>query len=117
MIVAIGLAFAAFAQPVAPDRPKAAGPLDSPATWFTDSDYPPDARPGPVDTRVKVLLVIDTTGKVSGCKITLSSGDPVLDATTCRLAALRGRFDVQKNEAGDSIPYTWPLAIRWYKQK
>jgi protein TonB len=60
------------------------------------------------------MLSIDTSGKVSGCRDTASSGNSSLDYTTCRLAQRRGRFTVQKDSDGNAQPYSYPLpGIRW----
>jgi protein TonB len=61
-------------QPPAPPAPKPVavkgGPKGNPGGWFTDDDYPADAKRAGASGRVSVLLSIDTSGKVAGCRVT-----------------------------------------------
>lgn len=105
-------------QPPAPPAPRPVavkgGPKGNPGGWFTDDDYPADAKRAGASGRVSVLLNIDTSGKVAGCRVTASSGNSSLDDATCRLAQRRGRFIVQKDTEGNAQPYSWTLpGIRW----
>jgi len=105
-------------QPPAPPAPKPVavkgGPRGNPGSWFTDDDYPADAKRAGASGRVSVLLSIDTSGKVAGCRVTASSGNSSLDDATCRLAQRRGRFTVQKDTEGNAQPYSYTLpGIRW----
>jgi protein TonB len=105
-------------QPPAPPAPKPVavkgGPKGNPGGWFTDDDYPADAKRAGASGRVSVLLSIDTSGKVAGCRVTASSGNSSLDDATCRLAQRRGRFIVQKDTEGNAQPYSYTLpGIRW----
>jgi protein TonB len=105
-------------QPPAPPAPRPVavkgGPKGNPGGWFTDDDYPADAKRAGASGRVSVLLSIDTSGKVAGCRVTASSGNSSLDDATCRLAQRRGRFIVQKDTEGNAQPYSYPLpGIRW----
>ena len=108
---------APVAAPPAPPPPPAVavpgGPRGNPGSWFTDDDFPPDAKRAGASGRVAVSLSIDTGGRVVGCNVTASSGNGSLDATTCRLAQRRGRFNVKKDTAGNAMAYTWPISTRW----
>jgi protein TonB len=89
-------------------------PKGNPASWFSDDDYPADARRAEASGRVSVVLSIDASGKVSGCHVTASSGNQSLDDTTCRLATRRGRFSPAKDASGVAQPSTYQLqGVRW----
>lgn len=104
-------------QPPAPPAPKAigvkGGPKGNPGGWFTDEDFPAAAKRANASGRVAVSLNIDTAGRVSGCRVTASSGNSDLDNTTCSLATRRGRFIVQKDSDGTPQAYTYPISTRW----
>lgn len=106
--------------PVAPPAPPAprpvavrGGPKGNPANWFTDDDYPADAKRANAQGRVSVMLSIDTGGRVADCRVTGSSGNSSLDNQTCNLARRRGRFNIQKDAEGNAQPYNYPLSPRW----
>lgn len=65
--------------------------------WFHTDDYPPASMRGGEEGDVSVMLSIDSEGKVAGCRVTQSSGHPLLDRATCMLAIRRGRFTPAKD--------------------
>ncbi|WP_287979387.1 energy transducer TonB [Sphingomonas sp.] len=69
-------------------------PLDQ---WFHTDDYPPASMRGGEEGNVSVILSIDSEGKIEGCRVTNSSGHPLLDRATCTLAIRRGRFTPAKD--------------------
>lgn len=83
------------------------------AVWqsgtIRDRDYPAAASRARVGGEVEVRFTIQPTGRVTGCRVTRSSGDAALDATTCRLIQERFRFKPATDAAGDAIasPYGW----------
>lgn len=91
------------------------------ATWrsgtIRDSDYPADASRAKVGGEVEVRFTILPTGRVTGCRVTRSSGDASLDATTCRLIVARFRFRPATNAAGAPVasPYGWRQS--WWLEK
>lgn len=102
--------------PPAPPRPwkvSDGGPRANPGYWFTDDDYPPEAKRAGQQGRVAVLLTIATNGMVRDCRITSTSGSASLDEATCRLAMRRGRFFPRIGSDGSPVEYTYPLATRW----
>ncbi len=56
-----------------------------------------------------VRFTIEASGRVSGCRISRSSGDAALDSTTCRLIEARFRFRPATNARGEPVasPYGW----------
>ncbi|KGB58765.1 TonB-like protein precursor [Sphingopyxis sp. LC363] len=83
------------------------------AAWrsgtIRDRDYPREASRAKTGGEVEVRFTIEASGRVSGCRVTRSSGDASLDETTCRLIEERFRFKPATNAAGEAIasPYGW----------
>lgn len=93
----------------------AGGPRGDPYKWFTDLDYPAAIRSTGAEGKVSVMLSIDTTGHVNGCRVTASSGTAALDDMTCWLIQRRGRFIVQKDASGNATPYQFELRdVPWH---
>ena len=96
----------------------------SPAQWISgglqNSDYPRAALHDRLQGRVSVRFTVLTSGRIANCRITASSGSPMLDATTCRLLTQRLRFRPATNSAGAPIQselgsdYTWGINFRRY---
>lgn len=57
-----------------------------------DSDYPLAAGEQGISGVVGVRFVVAVDGRVPQCRVTRSSGSPLLDDTTCRLIVERYRF-------------------------
>jgi periplasmic protein TonB len=70
---------------------------------ITGSDYPRDLGREGVGGRVSVTLTVEPNGRVSGCRLTRSSGVPELDALTCRLMQQRFRFRPSTDRYGRPI--------------
>lgn len=83
------------------------------AVWrsgaIRDRDYPREASRAKTSGEVEVRFTIEASGRVSGCRVTRSSGDVSLDRTTCDLIEERFRFKPATNSAGEAIasPYGW----------
>ncbi len=83
------------------------------AVWrsgtIEDDDYPREARRAHIGGVVEVRFTIEASGRVSGCRISRSSGDAALDSTTCRLIEARFRFRPATNARGEPVasPYGW----------
>jgi len=94
----------------------------SPAQWISgglqNSDYPTSALRKRLQGRVSVRFTVLTSGRIANCRITASSGSPMLDSTTCRLLTQRLRFRPARNSAGEPIEtelgsdYTWGINFR-----
>ena len=57
-----------------------------------DSDYPSAAIVARAQGTVYFRFLVGPTGRLAGCQVTRSSGNPALDDTTCRLAMRRFRY-------------------------
>jgi protein TonB len=90
----------------------------SKAVWqsgtIRDRDYPPAASRARVGGEVEVRFTIQPTGRVTGCRVSRSSGDAALDATTCRLIEERFRFKPATNAAGDAIASAYGWRQTWW---
>lgn len=90
----------------------------SKAVWrsgaIRDRDYPREASRAKVGGEVEVRFTIQPTGRVTACRVTRSSGDASLDATTCRLIEERFRFKPATNAAGDPIASQYGWRQSWW---
>lgn len=113
------IAFGALASVVsvapvqAKDRSVPAKPAGSPGSWFSDDDYPAEARRANKGGRVAVRVEIDSAGAVTGCSVVESSGTASLDEITCRLVRERAHFIAARDKQGRPIASTYPIATRW----
>ena len=93
-------------------------PLVVESTKLTSRDYPPAAiRAWPRGGRVFVAVRVQLDGRATDCKINRSSGNPAIDADTCRLVMERVRFVPARDEQGrpfvDWYGYVQQPAGRW----
>lgn len=71
---------------------------------LTQRDYPPELRRRwPDGGRVLVVFSVQLNGRASGCTVYRSSGNPEIDAETCRLVERRLRFRPARDENG--VPF------------
>jgi len=64
---------------------------------ITDRDYPRAVGDSGVGGMVSVIYTIEPDGRATECRITRSSGNRLLDATTCRLIEDRFRFEPSRD--------------------
>jgi protein TonB len=64
---------------------------------ISDRDYPRAVGDAGVGGLVSVIYTIEPDGRATECRVTRSSGNPTLDATTCRLIEERFRFDPSRD--------------------
>ena len=67
------------------------------------SDYPRDLRERGIGGRVEILFTVGTSGRVTSCTVTRSSGVPELDSLTCRLIQERFRYRPSTDRYGRPI--------------
>lgn len=70
---------------------------------FRDSDYPRGLGEAGVGGTVSVIFTILTSGRVTDCRITRSSGSRVLDETTCGIIEQRYFFDPSRDGRGRPV--------------
>ncbi|URW75465.1 energy transducer TonB [Sphingomonas donggukensis] len=84
-----------------------AGGDETPPRWIggrmSDRDFPDALRETTNGGVVGVRYTVLTTGRVGNCRITRSSGVPLLDQTTCRLITQRFRFRPSRDAAGRPV--------------
>lgn len=78
------------------------------------SDLPQDLRETKAGGELKLRYRIGVDGRVSDCRILVSSGRPALDATTCRLITERFRFKPSRNARGQPVPTIMVETHGWY---
>jgi protein TonB len=78
------------------------GEFDTPPHWIKgrikDSDYPRELGASGIGGTVGVRFAVEEDGTVDDCRITRSSRNAVLDATTCRLIVERYRYKPSLDE-------------------
>lgn len=68
------------------------------------SDYPRHLREQGIGGRVGIVFTVGTSGRVTSCTVTRSSGVPELDALTCRLIQQRFRYRPSTDRYGRPVP-------------
>jgi protein TonB len=68
------------------------------------TDYPRAARRARIEGSVSVRFTVGIDGTVSGCRVTRSSANDELEATTCRLVERRFRYEPARNAEGRPVP-------------
>ncbi|HEX9955368.1 MAG TPA: TonB family protein [Allosphingosinicella sp.] len=79
----------------------------------TIEEYPAAALRAGEQGQVRVTLDIAPTGRVTGCRITASSGSARLDSATCRLLYSRARFTPARDAAGNAVPDRFQTGLTW----
>jgi periplasmic protein TonB len=85
----------ATAMPTAPNSP--ARPRNSLTTWITMDDYPASAQRENREGAGEATLTVGADGRVSNCRISVSTGHADLDEAACRNITRRARFDPALN--------------------
>lgn len=91
------------------------------AVWrsgtIRDRDYPREASRAKTGGEVEVRFTIEASGRVSGCRVTRSSGDASLDRTTCDLIEERFRFKPATNAAGEPVASQYGWRQSWWLER
>ncbi len=77
-------------------------------------DYPRNASRANQGGTVDVRLTVAPSGRVTACSVMRSSGNPDLDATTCRLIIERFRYRPARNAAGEPVEAVMGWRQRWW---
>jgi len=78
-----------------------------------DHDYPTKLIENGDAGVVSAHLYVSTSGKVTGCKVTETSGSAALDALTCRIATQRARFTPARDAGGQVTAGDDYVAVTW----
>lgn len=83
-----------------------------------NGDYPRAALNAGASGTVYLRFIVDTDGRAHGCRVTRTSGNDALDATTCRLIEQRLRYRPETDGDGRPVAVVvtgrqvWELAPR-----
>jgi TonB family protein len=70
-------------------------------------DYPPGVSPGDFERRVRLRYRLDEAGHVVGCGVIEHSGEPALDAESCRILTTRARIRSEPGHREGQISFLW----------
>jgi TonB family protein len=87
----------------------------NPGGWIGQDDYPQGAEAIGNVIYIKFSISVDPDGKAASCTILKTGGDPKLDAATCRLLRVHGKFHPALDPSGNAVPGTWSRSVRWVK--
>lgn len=93
--------------------PRPATPRGNPGSWVSAGDYPSRAMRAELTGTVAFQVTVGVDGRVSGCRVTGSSGHAELDDATCRVVSRRARFDPASNEACQPAEGSYSSRVRW----
>lgn len=93
--------------------PKSPEPRGNTSSWATSNDYPSRSLREEKEGVTRFTVQVDSSGRVSSCSVTGSSGTPELDSTTCSLITRRGRFKPATDGNGNPTSGSWSSAVRW----
>jgi TonB family protein len=83
------------------------------ASLFSSDDYPAAALRAEEEGAVEFRIEVGKDGRVGACTITVSSGSPALDSTTCQLITMRARFRPARNSEGQPTGDSFSGRIVW----
>lgn len=96
-----------------PYKPVGVSPRNDPGSWVTADDYRSSWINRELTGSAKFDLTIASNGRVTGCRITQSTGHSALDEATCALIAKRARFTPATDAAGKPVAGSYSSSIRW----
>jgi protein TonB len=70
---------------------------------ITPSDYPRELRQRGIGGRVGMIFTVGPSGRVTSCRVTWSSGVPILDDLTCRIIQQRFRYRPSTDRYGRPV--------------
>jgi TonB family protein len=88
-------------------------PKGNPGSWVTTNDYPVRSLRTESEGVSSFRLTIGTDGRVTGCQITGSNGDPDLDLATCTNVTRRARFQPALDRQGNPVEGYYSNRVRW----
>ncbi len=93
--------------------PIAAKPANDASRWVTDNDYRSSWIRRGYSGKASFSLEVSTSGRVTNCSITRSTGHTALDTATCSLIAKRARFDPAMDASGAPTAGIYTSSINW----
>lgn len=83
-----------------------------PSDWLSYTDYPAEAVRRHWQGTSAFELDISLEGKITGCRITQTSGHALLDTTACNLMRKRAKF-APAHRDGQPVASTFNSSINW----
>jgi protein TonB len=83
---------------------------------ISQDDYPPSSLRNEEQGTVRVRLEVGTSGRVTSCSVTSSSGHSALDSTACNLLTRRARFTPARDSSGNPTTDSVPTSVTWRLQ-
>lgn len=102
----------ALAVPAAVLAQSAPVPL-APETWQWNPRLCHSREGCHAEGSVRVALTISPEGRVTGCAILESSGQPRLDEESCRLMTISARFTPARDGRGRPIRGRYETSVHW----
>ena len=81
-------------------------------SYISAYDYPPGALREQRQGAVRIWLGVGPNGRVTDCRVTVSSGSAALDQATCRRMRSSARFEPARDARG-VIASVYRATIRW----
>ena len=75
--------------------------------WVPAVDYPAGIAPGAAEYRVRVRYQLSPDGRVARCTVERGSGQPLLDAESCRILQARARIRPDPGARRGQIQFVW----------
>jgi TonB family protein len=88
-------------------------PSTNPGTWISSNDYPSILLRKEAMASVSFIVDVGPDGRVSDCRIRLSSGYQLFDEATCRAVKRRARFTPATDVDAKPIPGTFSNVVQW----
>jgi periplasmic protein TonB len=103
---------AAPAPPPPPSKARGAQP-ENQRSWQQRimDNYPARAIRDEIEGRVGVRVTVGPNGRVTGCSVSASSGQSVLDDAACQDITRYGRFSPALDDAGNPTSGSWGTTI------
>lgn len=88
-------------------------PSNDRSAWVTTRDYPASELRRRNEGVVGYRLTVSSSGRVSACEVTSSSGHARLDREACRAITDRARFTPARDANGVDVVGTFRGRVRW----
>jgi protein TonB len=93
--------------------PRKARPSNDPLRWISTDDYPARALRAEAEGVAGYRLIVGTSGRVSACEVTRSTGNGQLDDATCDFITRRARFEPATDESGAKVVGAFAGSVKW----
>ena len=88
-------------------------PSSDPRSWVTFADYPPADSAAGHNGVSRLLVDVDTNGRVQRCFAIGTSRSRTLDDAACKLVSIRGNFYPARSSAGKPVESRAEIIVDW----